>query len=174
MGNEIINLDKKVKLLRKQMKHIEGEAEIIEKECEDEKKKIDAVYEPKIKEKLHNANLKFQEYLELEDILKKCSLFNLNNFGPVLADLTTKIEGEKFNYYIIKYSDKVHGFWDPESQYYVRTLAIISKEDREELEYSALNLGFDTFFEYYKDGILSNDVFACKEEPNYIQNSKFG
>lgn len=188
MGNKSISFVEEVEGIKNQINKIDFQRNSLKNEKKEKKRKIadfykpildekkekekeiDVYYEHKIEEKSNDIQLKYEEYFEIINEIAKFSVFNVFYLGPILADLMTKLEGEKFSFYTMKYSyEKDFGIWDHNIETVKDTAAVISKDcDREKLEFYGLNSDLGVFTDYYKENCLFDSVL-CEEYPEYIK-----
>lgn len=129
MENNLYNLINEVNFIQKKINKNDYEKIKLEKEKETKKKKIDELYESTITEKIDNSKAEFNKYLEISNILYDYSSFDVNILGPVLADLMSEMESEKYSYYTLEYSYKEDvGVFDHNIVDYKDTAAFISKD----------------------------------------------
>lgn len=167
MGKSINRLISEINFIQKQITQNDHEKRKLEKEKEIKKRKIDELYESRIIEKINNSKAEFSKYLEISNIFYKYSSFDVNILGPVLADLMTKIENEKYSYYTLEYSYKEDvGIWDHNIVDCKNTAVFIVKESESKDLFNTCYLTNNGIPNEYKHCCLSNSINEYKE--NYI------
>lgn len=171
MKKTLSDLIEEVSFLQKQMNQNDFDRKKLEKEKEDKKIKIDELYKSKIIEKINNSKAEYKQYLEISNIILKYSSFDINILGPILADLMTKIENEKYSYYTLEYSYKEDvGIWDHNTVDCEEKAAVISKEsERANLEIACLiKDDYDSFPYEYKHCCLLDSINNSGKNYIYI------